>query len=426
MSRWQTKVSDHKIHAALKELRDCVSGQISEPAEGELAERRRFEKVIAAYQRTLGKLDPEFVPSDVLDANLSHLNQHVLPQARLYRDKRDFPNLVSANDQLSNLLQQLAIFQAMSGEIDTAPAITDLEGQMDSFAASIVQEQQAAEKELQRLLDASAQQEQKLADLGAKIETRNQEIDARTSEWQSQFSQAQENRSTDYNNWRQEINESSQSKIREIIDRTNEELRENEEKHNERSSEIQHRFEAEIDDYLDRAKADYEAIRTLHGLAAEDSVGGGYVSNARKEGEVAIRWRRISVAFICFAAVWLFYSFWSRDGQFSWEAALMSIPLTFVLLAGAAYCAQQSTRHRNVEVQNRRFALEMAAIDPYLQSLPEADRVTLKKELTARYFGQMEHSNGPSAYDEHEIKRVLEALGQNILKPFADIAKTFK
>lgn len=426
MSRWRTQFDEHKIHGALLELRECISAEPQELNEVELAERRRFEKVVSAYQTVLGAVDPELLPLNVLDANLNHINQQILPQVRTYRDNGNVSHLVTANDQLASLLQQLAIFHGMNSAPTGTSVIADIEKQVDSFAASLAQKLRAAEERLKQLIDTGANQEKKLATLESKIEQRNQETDKQISEWQNQFSQAQETRSADYNKWRQEINNDTQAKVNDTINKASAELNAAQEKSAAQTIAFRDNYEDEISEHINKAKADYDAIRTLYGLVAETSVGGGYVQNAIKEGKIAVRWRWFSMTFIGFAAVWLFYNFKSSGVQFTWQGALMSVPLTVVLLGGAGYCAQQSTRHRNIQVQNRRFALEMAAIDPYLQSLPEPDRIALKRDLTARYFGQNDHPDGTTIFDEHATKKAFESLGQNVIKPLADILKTFK
>ncbi len=134
----------------------------------------------------------------------------------------------------------------------------------------------------------------------------------------------------------------------------------------------------------------------------------------------------MTVGFIVVATGWLIYIFTLNGGVVAWETAITLLPVTIVLLFGAAYAAQQSTRHRNVEVRNRRFALEMQAIDPYLQSLNAEDQQKLKIELTKRFFGQGEETDGTTVLDEHAAKRLLETIGQQFIKPVADITKFFK
>ena len=415
MSRWQEQLDSHPIHSVLGQLRGCISGEVENVDEIELVERRRFAKILSAYEDVLARIDAEIAPMNQLDALANQLNKQAVPQANEYLNIRNVDNLKAANDVVSNQLTQLALFRSIAGESDYVPAQADLERQFDELARAAAARDQQGVENLQALSGSIDAQKQKLEQLETQTEARRLETDARLAEWQQQFSQSQDSRNESYAEWSRELDKNAQGKVTETVNRIDAEL-----------ANKQRDFDSEIDRYLSEAHSHHAAIRELHGLAAEDSVAGGYVSNARKEGQAAARWRWISITFIVAAAFWLLNSFYSRDAGISWEIALFSLPLTGVLLFGAAYSAQQSTRHRNVEVQNRRFALEMAAIDPYLQSLSPTDQQELKKELTKRFFGSREEGSGPSIYDEHVTKKVLDSVGSNIIKPFADIAKYFK
>lgn len=415
MSRWKDQLDNHQIHNVLTELRNCVTGELENVDENEMVERRRLEKFVATCEHVLKRADPEMMPFNQLDSMLNHLNQRVLPQAKAYRDQGNVENLVNANNEATTQLTQLALLHSLRVKGGAAKLTKEMEQQLDSFAKAITEKQQSAEEKLRELNEVISEQKENLSQLESQVSARKQEVASQLAQWQQQFSQAQEKRNEDYNSWRREIDDEARERIDEISKHFNGEL-ENKQK----------AYEADIENYLAQAKVNHESIRELHQLAAEDSVAGGYVSNANKEGKAAIRWRRGSIVFISLASAWLGYIFISRNGDITWQVALLSLPLTFVLLSGAAYCAQQSARHRNVEVRNRRFALEMAAIDPYLQSLDQPDRKELKKQLTERFFGQRDEIDGASIYSERVMKRILETVGDKIIKPVADISKMMK
>ncbi|WP_210467703.1 hypothetical protein, partial [Vibrio crassostreae] len=53
---------------------------------------------------------------------------------------------------------------------------------------------------------------------------------------------------------------------------------------------------------------------------------------------------------------------------FNWSKYLLTFSLTGVLLFGAGYTAQQSSKHREEARRTRRFALQVKALDPYISS----------------------------------------------------------
>ncbi len=86
--------------------------------------------------------------------------------------------------------------------------------------------------------------------------------------------------------------------------------------------------------------------------------------------------------------------------------------LTGVLLYGAAYSSQQSTRHRNNEKRTRGFALEVKAIDPFISSLGEEERNQLKRLLSEKLFRQSGNvgSSESRVFDEHAYKMIIKGI----------------
>src|SRR5690606_41547238 len=74
-----------------------------------------------------------------------------------------------------------------------------------------------------------------------------------------------------------------------------------------------------------------------------------------------------------------------------------------------------STKHRNLETQNRNLELELASIGPFIELLPEAKKETIKEELVKKYFGQQAsiHSDNKDDNDEVSInglEKILKAI----------------
>ncbi|MFP3345438.1 hypothetical protein R0J87_23430, partial [Halomonas sp. SIMBA_159] len=76
-------------------------------------------------------------------------------------------------------------------------------------------------------------------------------------------------------------------------------------------------YQSQMKKYINNANDDYQQIRELLNLSANDSVAGGYIRNANTEGRMSNIWRGSTVFFIILAAIWLFYSFISGQGTVS-------------------------------------------------------------------------------------------------------------
>lgn len=88
------------------------------------------------------------------------------------------------------------------------------------------------------------------------------------------------------------------------------------------------------------------------------------------------------------------------------------------LVGLGTYALKESGKHRRVQWRNRRLALELASIDPYLALFDDTERNTVKKALVERWFAQPE---SPARDDDYSpsaavriIEQALELLGKKL------------
>ncbi|MBA1432105.1 MAG: hypothetical protein FAF04_00580 [Epsilonproteobacteria bacterium] len=417
MNRWQQKFDEHPIHETLKQLESYVSKQFDDIKEDETQERRRFLKIISTYQELLSELDPELVPInqlDTLNAGLRH--QNIWNQVASYSGNQNSGHLVHANDHLSNQLTQLSLLLAIAKKTKFIKPLKKVETLVDDFSQTISSQKTKLQLELKELTDSLNTNKQELVKLEQLIETRKNEADRLMSQWQSQFSESQERRNTEYANWSKKLDEQAQEELELILKKSDSEL-----------ASHQKLFEEKIKEIIDDGNEKHQAILELYELTAGDSVGAGYIKNADNEMKQANIWRRISIGFISLTVVWLGFVYFCNAGAFEfckigvedfWAKIITAFSLTGVMLYGAAYSSQQSTKHRNNEKRARWFALEIKAFDPFISSLQEEQRHELKKQLSERLFGQNEHNNVKDSkiIDEHAYKTVIDGIVNVISK----------
>lgn len=412
MNRWQQNFESHQIHETLKALHTYVNTIFDDTDESEYTERRRFLKIIAAYQEILEGLDPELVPMNHLDSlNTALRQQQIWNQAVAYEQNGDVAHLVMANDHLTQQLSQLSILMAIAKKTKFTKPFRKIEEVVDQFFNTVTEKKDFLIEEIQILSTSIAERQTELQKLETLIETRKNETDALTAQWQSQFSEAQERRSLDYTTWREKIDEKTETSIQALIDKSKIVL-----------TEKQTSFNGEIDFILDDADEKHKAILELYELTAGDSVGAGYIKNANEEMTQANTWRWISIGFIGATVAWLVFVYFCNslchfDTHTFWEKIITAFSLTGVLLYGAAFASQQSTKHRNNEKRARWFALEVKAFDPFVSSLPETQRNVLKQQLSERLFGQFNDvSTDSKIIDEHAYKTIIDGIANIISK----------
>ncbi len=415
MSRWKEEFDKHNIHKALDDVLGLLSVELKEPTEDEIVEWRRLKKVLDCFRDTIKEIDSEIISINDLTNIESPISSNILNELTAFKDNRALAHLQRANDQMTELMPQLAGLRTSSSIVSSSAESKKLEEQFDELGGSLIRKRDELMHSFTFLETRTANSREALRELNRLFNEYDGKTRASLSEWQKQFSEAQEKRINEFSDLRGKLEGETRDSLKEaVIDLGSFSTAEKE------------KFLSYTQAIIDDAKEKQSAIRELHHLSAVDSVSGGYESNANKEGKAADIWRRISMGSISSAAVWLLYVFFSNQDLFDWQILIFSFPVTGILLWGAAYCAQQSTKHRGVAVQNRRFALEMAAIDPYLQSLNKEDQLTIKRELTQNFFGHPHNSDNASTLDEHAVKNSLKLIGDQILKPVAELTKHFK
>ncbi len=415
MSRWVEKFKKHPLHKTVNDIVDNFEKQAKSKEKEHFSEQRRFKKFINYYSEIMEKTDPELIPLNQLDAWNNNWSADPIQHALNYANTGDVRHLRALNDSISPQLTGLANFRSVSARPVSKVSVTKLENEADAFAEHLIQYKNELDTEIKAFRAKSVQIQDSLMSLSEQIEERRKESNAQQAAFQLQFSNAQEGRNQEYADWTNEARKAAEDDIQETVKSAELTL-----------GDINQKFKTDIESLLHDSKEKHQNILKLHGIVAQDSITGGYVDNAKREQASANFWRIVSLFFIVLAAGWLFFSYLTFGASINWEIALTFLPLTGILLFGAAYSAQQSTRHRAVAVHNQRFALEMAAIDPFIQSFSPEDQLALKKELTSRFFGDHIGEGQGTVLDEHAAKRLFEAMGDHVIKPLSDITKFWR
>jgi hypothetical protein len=84
----------------------------------------------------------------------------------------------------------------------------------------------------------------------------------------------------------------------------------------------------------------------------------------------------------------------------------------------AAYAGTQADRFFHMEKYNRKLALELAAIDPFIALLPQEEQYKFKLEIGRRSFAQEEV---PIAKSDKSPATTLDLLNSEQVKPLLQL-----
>ena len=105
------------------------------------------------------------------------------------------------------------------------------------------------------------------------------------------------------------------------------------------------------------------------------------------------------------------------QGKFDWETFAARIFLTVTVGVLAAYAGSQADRFFHMEKSNRRLALELAAIDPYIALLPLDEQQKFKLEIGRRSFAQ---GDAPTTIEKSPAT-TLDLLKSEQFKQFTEL-----
>lgn len=129
--------------------------------------------------------------------------------------------------------------------------------------------------------------------------------------------------------------------------------------------------------------------KNIVNIVGNVGVTGNYQKIANEHGKSANNFRWVALGFMVIMSGLLIYSIIElSSSEFNIYKTLVRILAASVLTYPAVYTARESTRHRNLETQNRNLELELASIGPFIELLPEEKKQKIKEELVSKYFGK--------------------------------------
>lgn len=157
-----------------------------------------------------------------------------------------------------------------------------------------------------------------------------------------------------------------------------------------------------------------EEAKKIVNVVGDIGVTGNYQNIANENRTAANFWRYVAVAFMTLMTgliVWSIIELSSRE--FDLYKSIVRIVAAAVLTYPAIYAARESSKHRKHETKNRNIELELAAIGPFIEMLPEAKKQQVKEELVKKYFAN--NNVEADAKEEEDIsigglEKILKAL----------------
>lgn len=176
-------------------------------------------------------------------------------------------------------------------------------------------------------------------------------------------------------------------------------------------------FDTESDAIIEKLELKLAEANKIVNIVGNVGVTGNYqkIANQHKLSANFFRW--IALGFMIVMSSMLIYSIIELSNtDFNLYKSLVRILAAAVLTYPAVYAARESSRHRNLETQNRNLELELASIGPFIELLPEDKKQKIKEDLVNKYFGKTQTMFDEKKSDSEDVSvNGLEKILKTIL-----------
>jgi ABC-type multidrug transport system fused ATPase/permease subunit len=210
---------------------------------------------------------------------------------------------------------------------------------------------------------------------------------------QNQFSDSEKERENNYteliNKLKEDYSSKAENNIQYLNDQINSKIDEMSKEIQTKTDQYYHEFDDILKQIQDKKKYAEDMVRAL----GNASITGQFQNTADSEKRFSNIFRGIALSLMIVSAVlaiWIIFSVVGK-GEFEWQMIFFRIITVGILLIPAFYAAKESEKHREREVSNRKMQLELAALDPFLETLDEESQNQLKKDIANKIFGTQEN-----------------------------------
>ncbi|OCC14777.1 hypothetical protein DBT_1837 [Dissulfuribacter thermophilus] len=356
----------------------------------------RLRWVLRDLKARLDKLNPMLAQTKVLNNINQHLSQLQNPWIQyLSNPTGQWQQLDNHTEGLINLIRTLATS-------DGAQALEECLEELRTDMNAAIEEAQKAILDLQNTADGTEKKFQKtneqLKGLAAEITSQKARLDQMLIQHNEAFTKAQQERATQFTNTEQEritkfgeAQEQRKSKFDAMVNEFEKTKKEVIKKHQAELASIESDGKKKSDELLTLINGQLDKAVEIVGTIVKTTMSGNYQIIANREYKNA--WIMRGIAILAFLGmggmvIWAVSSMNLGPNGINWSTFAFRISLGTAFLIPGIYCAKEASRHWNAEKHNRRIALELAALDPFLVKLDEAKQKEIIEKKADEYFGQ--------------------------------------
>jgi len=412
MAQWSDRLASHPLFNHLQNLGPAIDNALNrENLDPQAAEGlSRLKSVLAFTGRRLAGADPFILQFGVVD-NLGNQFQAIFNEVQQFTANGNLGHLTNANTNADTALTHLAQLNVPLTTEDFYAAKEAAEAYRKGLNSVLSEVKQSSKKVGSELEALNA----RASEFGTIIDSEKARLATVSAEAQAKFLADQEARTKDFATAQKDQQTQSTALLSEYTQKLTlqdaEFTKQREElarAHQDELEVLKKEFAVAATKLRDEIDERKKEVEKLVGVIGNLGVTSGYLNTANSARTTVWVWQGVAVAAMIGLIIMAIIAFLpTQGGEFSWGsfAGRVFISLAFGVLA--AYAASQADKYQKVERQNRRLALELEAIGPFISPLPLEKQEEFRLNIGDRSFG---HGDGLGGLDAKSPATLIDVF----------------
>lgn len=380
MSQWIDRIRDHQVWQQMKALGPSIDqARTREDIDPQTIDGlERVRTVLAFIGKRLAGADPFTTQPAPLDG-LAGAFQNASAEIQAFTANGNPGHIVNANSHADTALQHVA--QIVVG--NTPEELAGLKDAAVAYRSTLEKQLGHAAAAAGEVSSGTTALKASISDLSTQIAAERQSLSQLASEFQGQFSAAQEARSREFS----DNQTARQEKYAAIVQKCGDDI-----------SELKDKYSTAAEGVVRDIETHRERVEKLVGVIGNLGVTSGYLKTANYAQRSVWIWQGVTVLAMAGLIAVAYKAFIPIvQGEFTWAGFAGKGLLTVTVGVLAAYSGSQADKFFEMERRNRKMALELEAIGPYLAPLPQEQQDEFRVALGERSFGREDPAPGRRA-----------------------------
>jgi len=418
MSQYSIQFEQMKFPEEIETAKKAWSGgmPLENLQERQKEDYNRLLKVLLVIEARFNSADPELYPAGIWQ-NLKNRLTNIKSHGNNFRQSKDPGYIQNANNEADALLNEYRVQQCNSSSENTEAlsiAVTKFADTVGEQLHELAGKRATLDKQVADLTLKLIALESKSTTADQTIQNQSQRLDTAIAEHQKQFSAAQEQRSQCFT----AAQKDQATKVTQFIDSSKNEFTKTSKTISDDHAALLKRMETDATDALKRVSEIEEKVKRIFNVVGNVSISGDYKITAERERSAAdlLRWISFGLMVLMGVIGTITFIHSLAHPEVDWKLFGFRLGTTLIIALPALYLAQESAKHRQRENTNRKLHLELAAIDAYLELLPDSEKQKIKGGLTEKFFGQAETHSKDDVVTQHQLFNLVADVVKNLTK----------